>query len=101
NIETWSQTLSLPAGQPDPPMTAGARTLSIEETLLETAALTPPPPRHALFVVLIALAALLHVATVGSGDLYSQTEGQYAGAAKGMGEERQWVLRPNSGAPRV
>ena len=54
--------------------------LSLEETLLEPPALPPPPTRHALFVILIALAALLHVATIGSGDLYSQTEGQYAGS---------------------
>jgi len=54
-------------------MTAGTRTLSIEETLLEPSALAPPPVRHALFVVLVALAALLHVTTIGSGDLYSET----------------------------
>ena len=54
-------------------MTAGARSLSLEETLLEPPALPPPPTRHALFVILIALAALLHVATIGSGDLYSRT----------------------------
>jgi 4-amino-4-deoxy-L-arabinose transferase-like glycosyltransferase len=82
-------------------MTAGARTLSIEETLLEPAALTPPPTRHALFVVLIALAALLHVATIGSGDLYSQTEGQYAGAAKEMVETQNWLLPTNDGIPRL
>ncbi len=61
-------------------MTAGIRTFSIEETLLEPPALPAPPTRRALFVILIALAALLHVATIGSGDLYSQTEGQYAGS---------------------
>jgi 4-amino-4-deoxy-L-arabinose transferase-like glycosyltransferase len=82
-------------------MTAGARTLSIEETLLEPAALTPPPTRHALFVVLIALAALLHVAMIGSGDLYSQTEGQYAGAAKEMVETQNWLLPTNDGIPRL
>jgi 4-amino-4-deoxy-L-arabinose transferase-like glycosyltransferase len=82
-------------------MTAGARTLSIEETLLEPAALTPPPTRHALFVVLIALAALLHVATIGWGDLYSQTEGQYAGAAKEMVETQDWLLPTNDGIPRL
>src|SRR4029450_3923653 len=86
SIGTWRQTLSLPVGQPDPPMTAGARALRFEEARPERGAVTPPPTRHALFVVLIALAALLHVATIGSGDLYSQTEGQDAGAAKGMGE---------------
>jgi 4-amino-4-deoxy-L-arabinose transferase-like glycosyltransferase len=82
-------------------MTAGARSLSLEETLLEPPALPPPPTRHALFVILIALAALLHVATIGSGDLYSQTEGQYAGAAREMVETRHWLLPTNNGAPRL
>ena len=82
-------------------MTAGARSLSLEETLLEPPALPPPPTRHALLVILIALAALLHVATIGSGDLYSQTEGQYAGAAREMVETHHWVLPTNNGAPRL
>src|SRR4029079_10209602 len=82
-------------------MTAGVRSLSLEETLLEPPALPPPPTRHALFVILIALAALLHVATIGSGDLYSQTEGQYAGAAREMVETHHWVLPTNNGAPRL
>src|SRR5262249_52231022 len=82
-------------------MTAGARSLSLEETLLEPPALAPPPTRHALFVILIGLAALLHVATIGSGDLYSQTEGQYAGAAREMVETRQWFVPTNDGAPRL
>ena len=82
-------------------MTAGARSLSLEETLLEPPALPPPPTRHALLVILIALAALLHVATIGSGDLYSQTEGQYAGAAREMVETHQWLLPTNDGAPRL
>ena len=82
-------------------MTAGARSLSLEETLLEPPALPPPPMRHALFVILIALAALLHVATIGSGDLYSQTEGQYAGAAREMVETHHWLLPTNDGAPRL
>ena len=82
-------------------MTAGARSLSVEETLLEPPALPPPPTRHALFVILIALAALLHVVPIGSGDLYSQTEGQYAGAAREMVETHHWLLPTNNGAPRL
>ncbi|PYK20795.1 MAG: hypothetical protein DME55_01280 [Verrucomicrobia bacterium] len=82
-------------------MTAGARSLSLEETLLEPPALPPPPTRHALFVILIALAALLHVATIDSGDLYSQTEGQYAGAAREMVETHHWLLPTNNAAPRL
>jgi 4-amino-4-deoxy-L-arabinose transferase-like glycosyltransferase len=82
-------------------MVAGTRTFSIEETLLEPSVLTPPPTRHALFVILIALAALLHVATIGSGNLYSQTEGQYAGAAREMVETHHWLLPTNDGVPRL
>jgi 4-amino-4-deoxy-L-arabinose transferase-like glycosyltransferase len=82
-------------------MVAGTRTFSIEETLLEPSVLTPPPTRHALFVILIALAALLHVATIGSGDLYSQTEGQYAGAAREMVETHHWLMPTNDGVPRL
>lgn len=82
-------------------MTASARTLSIEETLLEPRALPPPPTRHALLVILIALAALLHVVTVGTGDLYSETEGQYAGAAREMVANHNWLLPTNDGIPRL
>jgi 4-amino-4-deoxy-L-arabinose transferase-like glycosyltransferase len=82
-------------------MTAGVRSLRLEETLLEPPMLPAPPLRHASFVILIALAGLLHVATIGSGDLYSQTEGQYAGAAREMLETDQWLLPTNNGAPRL
>src|SRR6266403_1139754 len=82
-------------------MTAGARTLSLEETLLEPPALPPPPTRHALLVILIALAALLHIVTIGTGDLYSETEGQYAGAAREMIASHQWLLPTNNGIPRL
>src|SRR5438552_2130075 len=82
-------------------MTASARTLSIEETLLDPPALVPPRMRHALLVILIALAALLHVVTVGTGDLYSETEGQYAGAAREMVASHNWLLPTNNGIPRL
>src|SRR5881296_1019310 len=82
-------------------MTAGVRSLSLEETLLEPPALPAPPTRHALFAILIASAALLHVATIGTGDLYSQTEGQYAGAAREMVETHRWLLPTNDGIPRL
>ncbi|MEY2527066.1 MAG: hypothetical protein QOE73_1837 [Verrucomicrobiota bacterium] len=82
-------------------MVAGARTFSIEETLLDPPALPPPPLRHALFVSLIALAGLLHLATIGWGDLYGQTEGQYAGAAREMIQSRHWLLPTNDGVPRL
>ena len=82
-------------------MTASTRALSIEETLLDPPALPPPPTRHALLIILIALAALLHVVTVGTGDLYSETEGQYAGAAREMVASHNWLLPTNNGIPRL
>ena len=82
-------------------MTASTRALRIEETLLEPATLPPPPTRHALLVILIALAALLHVVTIGTGDLYSETEGQYAGAAREMVASHSWLLPTNNGIPRL
>lgn len=82
-------------------MVAGARTFSIEETLLEPRALAPPPTRHALFVCIIALAALLHLATTGWGDLYGHIESQYAGAAREMIQAHQWLTPTNDGLPRL
>ena len=82
-------------------MTAGARTFSIEDALLDPPALPPPPLRHALFAALIALAALLHLTTLGWGDLYNHTEGQYAGAAREMIQTHQWLWPTNDGLPRL
>jgi 4-amino-4-deoxy-L-arabinose transferase-like glycosyltransferase len=82
-------------------MTAGTRTFSIEDTLLDPPALPPPPLRHALFVSLMALAALLHLTTLAWGDLYGHTEGQYGGAAREMIQTHQWVWPTNDGLPRL
>ena len=82
-------------------MTAGARTFGIEDALLDPPALPPPPLRHALFVSLIALAALLHLSTLGWSDLYSHTEGQYAGGAREMLQSHQWIWPTNDGLPRL
>lgn len=82
-------------------MVAGARTFRIEETLLDPPAIDPPPTRHALLVFLVTLAALLHLGTIGWGDLYNDTDGQYAGAGREMIESRQWLLPTNDGIPRL
>jgi 4-amino-4-deoxy-L-arabinose transferase-like glycosyltransferase len=82
-------------------MTAGTRTFSIEDALIDPPALPPPPLRHALFVSLIGLAALLHLTTIGWGDLYNHTEGQYAGAAREMIQTHQWLWPTNDGLPRL
>jgi len=82
-------------------MIAGTRAFRIEETLLEPPAINPPPLRHALFVSLIALAALLHFGTAGWGDLYNETDGQYAGAGREMIDSGHWLLPTNDGVPRM
>ena len=82
-------------------MVAGIRAFRIEDTFIEPAVLDPPPTRHALFIFLLALAALLHFATIGWGDLYSETEGQYAGAAREMLHAQQWLFPTNDGIPRL
>ena len=83
-------------------MTTGTGTLTIEETFLRPqAALPPPPTRHALFAILIALAVLLHLGTIGIGDLYSETEGQYAAAAREMIQTGQYFLPTNDSIPRL
>jgi 4-amino-4-deoxy-L-arabinose transferase-like glycosyltransferase len=82
-------------------MVAGVRTFSIQETLAEPQALKPPPTRHALFIIAIALAALVHVATAGWGDLYNETDGQYAGGAREMLKSHHWLIPTNDGIPRL
>src|SRR5437899_11199467 len=82
-------------------MTAATQSLRLEETLLEPPALPPPPTRHALLAILIAWAALMHIATIGTADIYSQTEGQYAGAAREMCQNHEWLLPTNDGIPRL
>jgi 4-amino-4-deoxy-L-arabinose transferase-like glycosyltransferase len=82
-------------------MTTEARTFTIQDALLEPPALPPPPLRHALFVSLIALAILVHLATIGWSDLYNHTEGQYAGAAREMLQTHQWLWPTNDGLPRL
>jgi 4-amino-4-deoxy-L-arabinose transferase-like glycosyltransferase len=82
-------------------MVAGTRAFRIEETLMEPAAIDPPPIRHALLFSLVALAVLLHVGTTGWGDLYSETDGQYAGAGREMVETGNWMVPTNVGIPRL
>jgi len=82
-------------------MTAEARTFTIETALIDPPALRPPPVRHFLFGCLIALAALVHLATIGWSDLYNHTEGQYAGAAREMIESHQLLWPTNDGLPRL
>ena len=80
-------------------MDAGARTLTLEDTFLEPQVLDPPPTRHALFIFLLALAAVLHLATAGWGDLHDGVEGQFAGGAREMLAAQQWLVPTNNGVP--
>jgi len=82
-------------------MSSGNPAISIEEVFLAPRALTPPPTRRALFLFLLFLAAALHIATIGWGDLYNETDGQYAGAAREMLESHQWLTPTNDGIPRL
>jgi 4-amino-4-deoxy-L-arabinose transferase-like glycosyltransferase len=82
-------------------MSTATSVLTIEETLIGPQALPPPPTRHALFAILIALAVLLHLGTIGIGDLYSETEGQYAAAAREMIQTGQYLLPTNDSIPRL
>lgn len=81
-------------------MVAATRTWRLHDAVIGPVALNPPPTRHALFVLLLALAILLHIGTAGWGDLYGETEGQYAGGAREMLESHQWLIPTNDGIPR-
>jgi 4-amino-4-deoxy-L-arabinose transferase-like glycosyltransferase len=50
---------------------------------------------------LIALAAAITLGTAGWGDLYNETDGQYAGAAKAMAISGSWLIPENAGIPRL
>ena len=62
----------------------GNPALRLDEMFVSPPAAEPPPIRRALFIFLLTLAALLHVATAGWGVLYNETDGQYAGGAREM-----------------
>src|SRR5712691_2448719 len=81
-------------------MSSGNPALSLDEVFLAPRALEPPPVRRTLFIFLLSLAALLHIATIGWGDLYNETDGQYAGAAREMLGSHQWLTPTNDGIPR-
>jgi len=82
-------------------MSSGNPALSLDEVFLTPRALEPPPVRRALFLFLLGLTAVLHIATIGWGDLYNETDGQYAGAAREMLDSGQWLTPTNDGIPRL
>jgi len=82
-------------------MSSGNPALTLDDVFLAPRALTPPPIRRILFIFLLVLAGAVHVATIGWGDLYNETDGQYAGAAREMLESGQWLVPTNDGIPRL
>src|SRR5437868_11174929 len=80
-------------------MVAGARTFSLEETFLSPQILNPPPTRHALTALLLALTAVLHTGTAACADLYDESEGQLAGGAREMVDSKKWLVPTNNGTP--
>ena len=82
-------------------MSSGNPALSLDNVFPTPRALEPPPVRRALFVFLLCLTAALHLATIGWGDLYNETDGQYAGAAREMLQSHQWLTPTNDGLPRL
>ena len=81
-------------------MSSGNPALTLDDVFLTPHALQPPPIRRALFIFLLCLSAFLHIATIGWGDLYNETDGQYAGAAREMLESQDWLTPTNDGIPR-
>ncbi|MEO5753934.1 MAG: glycosyltransferase family 39 protein [Chthoniobacterales bacterium] len=81
-------------------MSSGNPALTLDDVFLTPDALPPPPIRRGLFFFLLILAAILHIATIGWGDLYNETDGQYAGAAREMLESHDWLTPTNDGIPR-
>ncbi|MEX1118879.1 MAG: glycosyltransferase family 39 protein [Terrimicrobiaceae bacterium] len=51
--------------------------------------------------LLLLATFLLHVATAGWGNLYNETDGQYAGASKVMAAGGDWLVPENNGIPRL
>jgi 4-amino-4-deoxy-L-arabinose transferase-like glycosyltransferase len=82
-------------------MSAGTSVIRIDETFLGPRALPPPPTRHALFAIVVTMAALIHLGSVGIGDLYSETEGQYAAAAREMLQSGHLLMPTNDSIPRL
>ncbi len=82
-------------------MDAGTRTFTLEDTFLEPQVLDPPPTRHALFIFLLALAAVLHLATAGWGDLHDGWRGNSPAAPARCWRRSNGSLPTNDGVPQL
>ncbi len=81
-------------------MSTDARAFGLDQTLIEPTVLPPPPTRHALFALLVVLAAIVHIGTAGWSDIHNGAEGHYASAARDMFRTGDWVP-PHDVASRV
>ena len=83
-------------------MPSGNPALSLDDIFISPRALTPPPTRRARFLSsFFPWRRQSHLATLNWGDLYNETDGQYAGAAREMLESGQWLTPTNDGIPRL
>ena len=81
-------------------MSSANPALGLDDVFLAPRVADPPPVRRALFIFLLCLAAIIHIGTIGWGDLYNETDGQYAGAAREMLASHHWLTPTNDGIPR-
>jgi 4-amino-4-deoxy-L-arabinose transferase-like glycosyltransferase len=75
--------------------------ISLDDVFQAPRALDPLSLRRTLFIFLLGLSAVLHIATIGWGPLYNETDGQYAGAAREMIESHHWLVPTNDGIVRL
>jgi len=57
--------------------------------------------RPLFIAILLATGCVFHILTGGIGDLYNETDGQYAGAARAMVETGDWLVPVNNEVPRL
>jgi 4-amino-4-deoxy-L-arabinose transferase-like glycosyltransferase len=70
--------------------------------LLRPARISPVPWwRDLRFWVLLLLSLGLTLCLIGHGDLYNETDSQYAAAARHMAEGGSWLIPENNGIPRL
>jgi len=60
-----------------------------------------PPIRRILIGILLVSIVLMQIWTAGVGDLFNETDGQYAGAARAMVENGDWLIPYNNEVPRL
>ncbi len=82
-------------------MSNGSAAYPIEQTLIEPGVAPSQSTRWRLILLLMGMVFILHVATGGWGDLYNETDGQYAGAVREMVAGGDWLVPKNNDVPRL